>query len=396
MQASVPPPPSVAGRPLEDWLRALDTGRAAEIRPILERDSTSHPSSALAAALLARTYLALGQKTQAAQAARRAETAIAASPAAQHTLALYYAATGNRKRAAELEALYARSPIADPEAAVRAALLFHQAGLFPQALATGEALLATSTRPELAWMVAKTRQAARQWEPCFSAYRRLLTLLPYDVDAHAAAAEAYLQAERFEDAITLLEQAQSLFPRSPQIQLSLGVAYYGQRRFLDAARQFLRANDLDPEAEQPYVFLGRMLDQLTPLADDILARVTRWAGTETTNPQAPLVYAKTLAAFAPARMAAEGVPLLRQAVARGPQLWEAHFELGCALEATQNHAEAATELEAAAQLSTKEAPIFYRLSRLYAKLNQPQKAAAARARHAALTAASSSTSGGMR
>lgn len=375
-------------------MRALDAGRAAELRPILEGDLAIHPSSTLAAALLARTYLSLGLKPEAKQAALRAERSIAASPEAQHTLALYYATIGDRKRAAELEALFAKSPKADAEAGVRAAILYHQAGLAGPALELGEKYLASSTRPELGWMIAKSRQAKRQWEPCFAAYRRLVELLPYDVDVYASAAEAFLQAEKFEEAVKLLEGVRDTFVGSAQIQLSLGVAYYGQRRFIDAARQFVRANDLAPDAEQPYVFLGRMLDQLSPIKDDILGRLSKWAAEEKGNPQAPLVLAKALAAFAPERMAIEGEALLRRAVELGPKLWEAHYELGCVLETAGKLEAAIVELEAAAGLSPKEAPIHYRLARLYGRVNQPQKAAAARARHAALTAAN--TDAGMR
>jgi tetratricopeptide (TPR) repeat protein len=112
----------------------------------------------------------------------------------------------------------------------------------------------------------------------------------------------------------------------------------------------------------------------------------RWAAAEKRNPQAPLVLAKALAAFSPEGKAQEREALLREAVRRGPQLWETRYELGCALEASGQLKPAVAEQEAAARLSPNEAPIHYRLSRLYARLNQPKLAAAARARHAALVA----------
>ena len=67
------------------------------------------------------------------------------------------------------------------------------------------------------------------------------------------------------------------FDKSPQLELAAGVAYYGLRRFPEAIEAFLRTIRLDPGIEQPYVFLGRMLDQ----AEDKLPQITEvFAGTD--------------------------------------------------------------------------------------------------------------------
>jgi tetratricopeptide (TPR) repeat protein len=369
-----------------EWERALDAGRAAEVLAPLEASVQARPGEALASALLVRAYQQLNQPQQAAALARRTDSIAATDPRAQHTLALYYARAGNIRRAAELESSFARSPQADAEAAVRAALLLHKAGLIDEALQMGAPSLDSSQRPELALMLAKTWESRKLHDDAARAFRRLLTLQPNDPAAWQAAAEASLRAERFNEATALLTDANARFPRHAQLLLTHGVAAYGQRRFPEAARLFLQVNDLDSSIEQPYVFLGRMLDQLSDLSAEILPRMQRWAAAEKRNPQAPLVLAKALAAFSPEGKAQEREALLREAVRRGPQLWETRYELGCALEASGQLKPAVAEQEAAARLSPNEAPIHYRLSRLYARLNQPKLAAAARARHAALVA----------
>src|SRR5258705_124996 len=70
-----------------------------------------------------------------------------------------------------------------------------------------------------------------------------------------------LEHNQLQDAIQLLEGSRTIFARSPQLELTLGVAYYGMRRFSDAVDAFLRVTRIDPAVEQPYVFLGRMIEQ---------------------------------------------------------------------------------------------------------------------------------------
>lgn len=87
---------------------AFDSGRFAEARTKLE----SGPPSGASAALLARIYLQL-KPPQRAAAARQAEQLAPSNPTVQHSLALYFAVTQQRKLAALWEGRYAQSPKAD-------------------------------------------------------------------------------------------------------------------------------------------------------------------------------------------------------------------------------------------------------------------------------------------
>ncbi len=61
---------------------------------------------------------------------------------------------------------------------------------------------------------------------------------------------------------SILKEGAARVPKSAQLELALGVAYYGLRRFDDAADAFLRTIEIAPETEQPYTFLGKILDQI--------------------------------------------------------------------------------------------------------------------------------------
>lgn len=367
---------AATGPQISDAARALDAGRAAEVRPYLEQSVNAKPGDAFAWALLARTYLALKEPAKAKSAADRAERGVAGSPDAQHALALYYAQSGNRKRAAELEGMYAASPKADSLASVRAALLHFETGGYAEAIRFGKM---TPDRPDIALMLARAYEARKETDAALAAYEKFVTLKPWDEESYSQLGQAYLRAGRFTEALDRLEAAVRKFDKSPQLELALGVAYYGQRRFLDAGRKFLRVIDLDPDIEQPYVFLAKMVDQLETLRPEITAKFTAWNAAEKKNHFAPFVLAKLTDG--------DPEPLLREAIRRQPAFWESHFDLGVALEQKRNFAAAAAEFEESARLSPNEASPQYRLARIYARLGQPEKAAAARAKHEKLTAA---------
>src|SRR5579883_3360940 len=84
-------------------------------------------------------------------------------------------------------------------------------------------------------------------------------------------AQAHLERQEFAAALDNLDTGCQKFPASAQLVLARGVALYGLRRFPEAIDAFLRTIELAPDVEQPYAFLGRMLDQ----AEDRLPRIAQ-------------------------------------------------------------------------------------------------------------------------
>lgn len=362
---------------------SLEQNRPAEARVLLERATKDEPRNAMAWVLLAQTYLRLGQAAPAASAAQRAEASAPGEPHIQHTLALFHAQSGNRKKAAELEARYARSGQADKAAPARAALLNWETGNRAEAIALGEEAMRREDRAEVREMLARAYEAASRPDDAIEQWREVVRLRPNSEEMRAELGKALLRTGKFTDAAASLEEARRDFDKSPQIELALGVAYYSLRRFDDAATRFLRVIDLAPEVEQPYVFLVRMIDQIPGRVAEMQPRFSAWAGIEKSNHYAPFVLAKALQASGEGAGRVEA--LLREAIRRQPKFWESHFELAQVLEQQPGKlAYAAEEFKQAIALNPKQAAPHYRLARVYDRMGQRALAARERAIHAQL------------
>lgn len=217
-------------------------------------------------------------------------------------------------------------------------------------------------------------------------------LVPQDTVARERAEALYFEAARpllqqgkFPEAIPLLTAATTRLPDSAQLQLALGVACYGLRRFEDAASAFLRTIALAPEIPQPYLFLGKFVDQIP----SSLPEVTKlFAAFEKAHPDdftGYYLHAKAL--NAQALEAGTAVTLLRKAISINDRDATVHFELGAALDRLRQFPEAALEFEKANALNPNDAATHYRLARVYDRLGKPDAAAAERAKHVALEAA---------
>jgi len=301
-------------------LIALGQNKLAEAESSLEAAAKLAPSNARVWVALAETWTKLGKTNDADRAAEKAESFGSTDSLVAHALALYYSQTSRPLKAARLESKYASANPSDTAA----------------------------------------KQRAGEW--------------------YFAAAEPLLKQQRFADAAAILEPAHTELAGDAQIQLALGVAYYGLRRFDEAAAQFLKTIDLTPEERQPYVFLGKMLDQ----APAALAEAgPRFAAYRKAHPDDELGYVLE-ARNAEPQKARE---LLRKAIELAPKDAAAHLELGVLEERTQRFPEAAAELERAAALDASDPVTHYHLARVYDRLGRADRARAERETHAKLIAA---------
>lgn len=203
-------------------------------------------------------------------------------------------------------------------------------------------------------------------------------------ELHDALARAYfelgqgsLQKQDFNEAAQAFEQGLKAAPQNAQLVLALGVAYYGQRRFPEAIDRFLQTIALAPEVEQPYIFLGKMLDH----AGDRMPEIEKRFRALPPGPVPSFLLAKVVMRS----NAIEAEKLLRQSIAAKADFWESHFELGVLLFKSRKFEESARELERAIELNPKDATAHYHLARAYDRLGKPEKAAAERAIHANLS-----------
>lgn len=301
-------------------LIALGQNQLAEAESNLETAAKFAPSNARVWAALAETWTKLGKGKEADGAAQKAESLGSADPLVSHALAIYYSQTSRPLKAAQLESKYAAANPADTAA----------------------------------------KQRAAEW--------------------YFAAVEPLLKQQRFGDALAILNPAHKQLPGDAQIQLALGVAYYGLRRFDDAATQFLKTIDLAPEQRQPYVFLGRMLDQAPTELNDAGPRFAAYRKAHPDDELGYLLEART----AEPQKARE---LLQKAIELAPNDPAAHLELGVLEEKIQRLPDAAAELERAAALDASDPITHYHLARVYDRLGRPDRARAERETHAKLITA---------
>jgi tetratricopeptide (TPR) repeat protein len=214
-----------------------------------------------------------------------------------------------------------------------------------------------------------------------------LRIRPYEESYYFELSQQLLRMQKFEAALATLEAGVKVFDKSAQLELARGVALYGLRRFPGAIDAFLRTIQLAPEVEQPYVFLGRMLD----VAEDKMPAITKvlatYAQSQPNSYMSGFLYAKALAAGGGNGDQIES--LLRKSIALRNDFWESHFELGLALERKRAFDEAAKELERSIELSPTEPVPRYRLARVYDRLGKTAEANQQREIHARLSSRTS-------
>jgi Flp pilus assembly protein TadD len=221
------------------------------------------------------------------------------------------------------------------------------------------------------------------------AQTRYAALVPQDAAARERAESQYfeiaqplLQQGKFSEAIPILSAAVKGVQNSAQLELALGVACYGLRRFDEAAAAFLRTIAIAPNIDQPYIFLGKFLDQIPGRLAEVTQKFIEYEAANPASFTGYYLHGKALNAQSLEPETAR--TLLEKALAINPNDAAAHFELGSALERTQRYAEAAREWERAAQLAPNDAATHYRLARVYDRLGKHEEARAERARHAEL------------
>jgi tetratricopeptide (TPR) repeat protein len=368
---------------LQKGLTSLRDGKLAEARASFEKALEQEPENAFAWVSLAETCRRLGDSRVADDSAQKAETFGGDNPAIDHALAIYFDKAGQFEHAAELERKFANSGRADPAARERTAELFLNAGKTPEALAAAEKAVEQHPSAGAENVLGRALIAAGKAD----AGEKHLGLAWNGArdDSHFAFdyCQALLRKQDFTKAAEVLSAALPSHPDDAQLVLALGVARYGQRRFDDAIAAFLKVIGIAPQVEQPYVFLGKMLDQAGERLAEITAAVEKWSAGNPQNALGLLLLAK-------ARMAGDSKDptaeeLLRKSIGLDAGNWEAHYELGVLLEGKRDWPGAAVELKRSAELDEKQAMPHYHLARVYDRLGDEQNARTERALHERLT-----------
>jgi len=253
--------PAAFENTLRAGLEALQANNLPVARARLEDASHMLPASPQVWMGLAQTYWKLKLPDLARSAAAKAESAAPESPVVLHGLAYFYSESGDPAKAAPMEARYAEKTPADRDAFPRAIDLYLQAKQAEPAIALANKALALEDRADVHELLGQAYGMDNQPENAATEMRKAIKLNAYEESYYFELARLYLRHQQAEAAVEVLQNGRKVFAGSPQLELALGVAYYGLRRFSEAADCFLRTIRMAPDVEQPYLFLGRMLDQ---------------------------------------------------------------------------------------------------------------------------------------
>ena len=377
---------------LRSGLVALQHHDLAEAKRDLQQASTLAPEDPFVWASLAQVYWKLDDKAQALQSAGKAAQYGSGRPAVLHGLAIFYAEAQEFAKAAELEKQYAESPAADRDAAARAAQLYLNAGDAREALALAQKNAAANSSAASEDLLGRAQAANGNGEEGLRHLAAAYKANPVSGTIAFDYAQALLTKEEFLSAANVLQPASQANPGDAQLVLALGVARYGQRRFEEAIAAFLKTIQIDPTIPQPYVFLGRVLDQAGNRLGEITADYQAWYRRYPKRFEPAYLLAK--AKLAGGGDASEAEKLLRQSIMEKDDYWASHFELGQLLAKQHRYPEAATELQRAVALNPKEAMPHYHLARVYERMGQAEKAKHERELHARLTAGKPVTDAG--
>lgn len=371
---------------LRAGLLALDRNDLVHACESLERVVKQAPRSAVGWVALAQSYLRSGRRDPAMAAARNAEQFGGDAPAIEHALALFYAGLGDSARAAGWERRFAASPGAGADGAANAAQLSLNAGQPEMAVEWARTALERQDSPRLHNLLGKAYQAAGQHDASLAELRLAAQAVPRQEAYVSDLGQALLESLDFEQALTILDEGRRQFPESPQIAVSFGVACYGRRRFEDAVTAFLAAIRLDDSIEQPYVFLGRILDHAGERLPQVIAAYAAWEKKAPDNYLPVFLHAKALAASS-GPPSPEIEPELLRSIHLNGSFWESHLELGVLLAQRANWQAAARELSRSIELNPRSARAHYQLARVYQRLGKLELAREERAEYARLNEA---------
>lgn len=366
---------------LRRGLAELQQNRLTTARQDFEAAARIDSQNPYVWASLAQTYWRLADKPGALRAAQSAEKLGAGNTNVAHLLTIFYSEAGDLKRAASFERSYALS---NPDALSSAASLSLAAGDIPEALLFAQQAVDRNAMPANRNLLGRVQIASGQPDAGVGNLSAAWTADRQNEQFCFDYAQALLHRGDFGASADALGEGLRAHPKSSQLQLALGVARYGQRRFDDAIDSFLRTIRIDPSVEQPYVFLGRMLDQAGPRLAEITKDYQAWNRRQPSNFLSSFLLAKALAA-AGGEAATVG-DLLRRSIRLKGDFWESHLDLGLLLSKQRKFAEAASELIRSASLNPKEPLPHYHLARVYDRLGEPDKAQAERELHERLSA----------
>jgi tetratricopeptide (TPR) repeat protein len=226
---------------------------------------------------------------------------------------------------------------------------------------------------------AKQDFAERKFSEAVSEVNTALHENPSMVPALILKARLAIFAHHPDVAKSCLITAITVDPTSEEAQFFLGLFYYNQNNFKLAMSPLEKAQTLSPKSPMPVFYLAMAHEAI----GDVTQALDLYQQAENLSleksPQRALIllaYGRFLLALGRSQ---DGIEKVRQSIEDDPKSREAHYELAKALDQEGDLKNAALEAELALplpELSTGDAQIHFLLAKIYRKLKQPELAKA--------------------
>lgn len=168
------------------------------------------------------------------------------------------------------------------------------------------------------------------------------------------------------------------FPRSSKMLVGLGVALYASEEYDQAVKVLCAAVDLAPDDQRPVALLGMARKVSPELAEQVDRRLEDFAKRYPQNAAANYEYALSLW---DRRSGEQGLnldrieALLRNAIAKAPNWYQPHYQLGLVYESKAQPREAIREMRKAISLEPTFKPAHFHLAVLYKRVGDKARAA---------------------
>jgi tetratricopeptide (TPR) repeat protein len=226
---------------------------------------------------------------------------------------------------------------------------------------------------------AKQEFAQREFSAAVSEVDAALHENPAMVPALVLKARMAVFAHRPDVAKSCLITAITADPTSEEAQFFLGAFYYQQNDFKLAVSPLQTAQTISPKSPLPVFYLAMTQEALGNAAKalELYRQAESLSPEESPQSAAILVaYGRLLSLMGRPE---ESMEKVRRAIEEDPESREAHYELAKGLNSEGNLKDAALEAERALtlpELGTTDAQIHFLLARLYVRLKQPDLAKA--------------------
>jgi len=238
-------------------------------------------------------------------------------------------------------------------------------------------------RPELHHLLGDVEEKLGNPLEAVREYQRAAELDPSEPNLFDWGTEL-LTHRALEPATEVLTRGNRLFPKSVRMLVALGVAWYARGSYDQGAQCLVNASDLAPDNPTPYVFLGKMQSVETTPSEGSVERFARFAQLQPDNALANYYYAVSLWKQSPGAVDSETErsarveSLLQKAVHLNPKLAAAYLQLGILYSQRRDFSQAISAYKRAIEVSPEVdetlAETHYRLAQAYLRTGEKTKA----------------------